>query len=135
MGFFSKTCAKTNLPVMTEMVGIPDLSDVVALLPNGSRIVGSYDGYGRIGPISLIDDGIFEDAKFVLKRFYNGESFEELGESHNELGQGYFHDDDLLHAWLKQGGFKTYKDYVEAYNKVDDDASKDNPQDRQGLAD
>ena len=49
MGYFSKCCAKTHLPVVVESLGIPHLNNVVALLPDGRKFEGSYDGYGRVG--------------------------------------------------------------------------------------
>ena len=33
MGFTSKCCAKTNLPVLNQYKGHPEFSEVVALLP------------------------------------------------------------------------------------------------------
>ena len=35
MGYFSKTCAKTHLPVVVQTLGIPHLNNVVALLQIG----------------------------------------------------------------------------------------------------
>jgi hypothetical protein len=57
-----------------------------------------------------------EGAKFVAERFYKGESFAQLGKSGNEPGQGQFHDAALVKRWYKEGGFKSYRDYVNAYN-------------------
>ena len=53
MGFFSKTCAKTHLPIVSHYKDIPRLSEVVALLPNGKKFTGSYDGYGRVAGTGL----------------------------------------------------------------------------------
>jgi len=65
MGFFSKTCAKTNLPVVADSLPYDELNVVIALLPNGDKLEGSYDGYGRINDIELpMDD--WEEIKFVL---------------------------------------------------------------------
>jgi hypothetical protein len=40
MGFFSKTCAKTHLPVVHDGRGFLELSEVVALYPDGRRLTG-----------------------------------------------------------------------------------------------
>ena len=68
MGYFSKTCAKTNLPVVHSDRGYPALNNVVALLPNGTKITGSYDGYGRVNGTELHDE--WDDVKFVLTQHY-----------------------------------------------------------------
>ena len=110
MGFFSKTCAKTNLPVVADCKGFPKLNEIVVLLPNGTKLEGSYDGYGRVGGVSLMPDGYIEqewDAiKFVLKWKYEGESYKDLGMSHDELAQGYFMSDTFLKVCMEEGSFK-----------------------------
>ena len=50
MGFFSKCCAKSHLPVINpHRSGYPSLTEVVVLLPRGKKMEGVYDGYGRVG--------------------------------------------------------------------------------------
>lgn len=53
MGFFSYDCKECGHPLLCRQAtdaGINDwMSDAVALGPDGSRILGEYDGYGRIG--------------------------------------------------------------------------------------
>lgn len=124
MGFFSKTCAKTNLPVVADCKGLPRLNEIVVLLPNGKKLEGSYDGYGRVGGISLMPNGYIEkewDAiKFVLKDKYAGESYKELGESGDELAQGYFMSDRFLLYCMKVGSFASYADYKKAMYKYGD---------------
>ena len=116
MGYFSKTCAKTNLPVVANSVPYDELNLVIALLPNGDKLEGSYDGYGRINDIELpMDD--WEEIKFVLKKHYNGEQYHELGESHREMGQGFFLSPAFLKLCIKKGGFKDYPAYERAFNK------------------
>ena len=124
MGFFSKTCAKTHLPVITiQKDGFNQFKSVVALFPDGKKLVGDYDGYGRVGGISVIDDDYTEKkwnaVKFVLQRHYNDEKYEELGKSGNELGQGYFMDNNFLLycATVKRDGFKNYAQYKAAFKK------------------
>jgi hypothetical protein len=124
MGFFSKTCAKTHLPVVAQCKDLPRLNEIVVLLPNGKKLEGSYDGYGRVGGVDLMPDGYVEkewDAiKFVLKEKYNNESYEELGMSGDELAQGYFMSDRFLKICLDEGSFKNYSAYKKAIQKYGD---------------
>ena len=121
MGFFSFTCAKTQLPILASTSWDEKYSKVVVLDEDGSKLKGIYDGYGRvmgnIGEVELdyadVEGG---NVKLVLQKFYNGESFEALGKSHSDPGQGHFHDEEKIEAWYKQGGFKDYKDMILAYN-------------------
>jgi hypothetical protein len=124
MGFFSKTCAKTNLPVVAQCKDLPFLNEIVVLYPNGKKLEGSYDGYGRVNGIDLLPDGYVEkkwdSLKFVLKGKYEGETYKELGKSGDELAQGYFMSDRFLLHCLKVGSFKTYADYKKAMEKYGD---------------
>lgn len=95
MGFFSKKCAVSKIPVMSSYVGAPVLSDVVALTPNGSVVRGTYDGYGRING----EDIDFESVKLVLAPFYTGQTYGELGKSPWDDGQGYFYGDDEVDGY------------------------------------
>lgn len=124
MGFFSKCCAKTNLPVVNQYKGYPDfpeLCEVVALTPDGRIIKGSYDGYGNVDgeDVRETPDGrwIWEAVKFVLKDQYNGETYNELPKSHDELGQGHFMDDEFLRFCKEKGSFKNRAAYVRAFKK------------------
>jgi hypothetical protein len=119
MGFFSKTCSVSHLPVLADALGIMELSEVVALLPGGKQYVGIYDGYGRIDGHSLCEADEFETAKFVLKKFWTNQRFEDIGPSHREPGQGFFHDRELLKQWLAQGGFPSHDEYSTAYYAED----------------
>lgn len=103
---------------MSELALMPELSDVVVLLPNGERVKGSYDGYGRVGSRDLMDEGAFDEAKFVLSKFYQEEKFEDLGPSHFDPGQGWFHDDTALKNWLSQGGFPSQEAFLRAFNGI-----------------
>lgn len=121
MGFFSKCCAKTNLPIVTQYKGFPEFSDVVALTPDGRIIKGSYDGYGRVDDEDLREtpEGkwIWEKVKFVLAPHYNGEKYNELPKSHDELAQGYFMDEEFLKHCKEVGSFKNRAAYVRAFKK------------------
>ena len=129
MGFFSKTCAKTNLPVIHHgywgdwHTKHPDFFNVVVLYPDGRKVEGDYDGYGRVGEIELCPGGyneeLWDSRKFVLKKHYAGESYEDLGRSHDEMAQGHFMAEDfiLYCKMLKPKGFKDYSGYKRAFQK------------------
>ena len=124
MGFFSKTCAKTNLPVVADCKGFPKLNEIVVLYPDGTKLEGSYDGYGRVNDIDLLPDGYEEDKwdalKFVLKWKYEGETYKQLGKSHDELAQGYFMSDTFLKICIEEGSFKNYSEYKKAMKQYGD---------------
>ena len=124
MGFFSKTCAKTHLPVCAApFKGDDFFCDVVALLPDGKKIVGAYDGYGNVGGHSLFDnyaDDHFDLVKFVLAHAYNGETYADLGESGREMGQGFFMSQRFLDYCKKKKSFKDYAEYAKAFDKYAD---------------
>lgn len=130
MGFFSKTCAKTNHPVIHHGYGddwhrnYPEFFEVVVLYPNGKKIEGTYDGYGNVDGVSLCgeeyDHKLWEKLKFVLKKHYAGETYEELGKSRDELGQGHFMAEDFIKycAIVQSDGFKSYDAYKRAFKKL-----------------
>jgi hypothetical protein len=124
MGFFSKTCAKTHLPIVHEGRGFPELSDVTVLFPDGRIIAGSYDGYGRVDGVDLCPDGYDERTwnriKFVLTFAYDGEKYKDLGRSRDELGQGHFMADEFLRHCLEVKKFATFKDYKTAFQQLAD---------------
>ena len=121
MGFFSKCCAKTHLPVVVDVLGIPHLNNVVALTPDGRKFEGSYDGFGRVNGESLVEseDGefIWPKVKFVLRDYYSGEAYGDLGKSGDEKAQGYFMDKAFLHYCIMHGPFKNYAGYSRAFKK------------------
>jgi hypothetical protein len=121
MGYFSKTCAKTNLPVVVEAVNIPQLNLVVALYPDGRKLEGSYDGYGRVGGQDLMTEyteSEWKKIKFVLQNKYEGETYDSLGKSGNELGQGYFMAKKFLHHSILKGSYKDYAEYKKTFKKL-----------------
>jgi hypothetical protein len=133
MGFFSKTCAKTNLPVIHHGYGDdwhanhPEFSEVVVLYPDGRKVEGKYNGYGQVlsleGEVDLCPDGyteeLWDSLKFVLKKYYAGESYQDLGNSFDEMGQGHFMAEDfiLYCKTLKPEGFKDRAEYTRAFQK------------------
>ena len=99
MGFFSWQCAKSNKPVMAEVAvqGTPwaFACDVIVLFNNGDRLSGTYDGYGRVDNFELLDYSE-ERWRMVIKRFYQGETFEQLPRNKYDQGQGFFYSDEEL---------------------------------------
>jgi hypothetical protein len=122
MGFFSKVCVKTNKPVVHQMRGFPALSEVVALYPDGRKIKGFYDGYGRVDGEDLCPDGYdektWDSIKFVLAYAYDGEEWKDLPKSRDELAQGHFMDDKFLRHCESIFGFKNYAEYVRAFKTM-----------------
>jgi hypothetical protein len=117
MGFFSKTCAKTHLPVVAEPVGITKLNRVVALLPDGRKFTGSYDGYGRVDGHDEVAEA-WDKVKFVLEAYYEGETYDDLGNSGPELAQGFFMSKDFLHYCLLKGPFKNRAEYTRTFKRL-----------------
>jgi hypothetical protein len=115
MGFFSKTCAKTFMPIVAELRGYPRFHNVVALRPNGEIVEGVYDGYGRVNNVELHDD--WDKVKFVLSSAYNGESYNDLGKSGSELAQGWFMDNQFLLFCAMRDSFKSYAEYKKYFKK------------------
>jgi hypothetical protein len=119
MGLFSWVCCKSNLPVMNDMVAPPEQSRVVVLMKHGEKIVGSYDGYGRVDGEDVADDMVCNRARMVLEKFYDAsDAFDSLSENQPEPGQGHFLDADFVDTIYAKGGFKSYDEYFEAYNRM-----------------
>jgi hypothetical protein len=118
MGFFSKTCAKTHLPIVHNMRGYPELCNVVALLKDGGKVEGEYDGYGNVGGIDVAGD--WDSVKLILSRSYDNEGYDEVGESGREDAQGHFMSDKFLDHCIKVGSFKSRKDYDKSFKKLAD---------------
>jgi hypothetical protein len=122
MGFFSKVCVKTNKPVVHQLRGFPALSEVVALYPDGRKITGSYDGYGRVDGEELCPNGydekVWNSVKFVLINVYEGEEWKDLPKSRDELAQGHFMDDKFLRHCQSITGFKDYAEYKRVFKTM-----------------
>jgi hypothetical protein len=121
MGYFSKTCATTHLPVVVPEIGIPQLNLVVALFPDGRKLEGAYDGYGRVGGHDLMaeySDSEWNKIKFVLQNKYEGEDYDNLGKSGNELAQGFFMARKFLQHSILKGSYKDYAEYKRTFKKL-----------------
>jgi len=129
MGMFSCTCAKTNLPVLANVSWPAPYCEVVCLARDGTVSRGQYDGYGNVGTDAGEDIEVFDEIsagrmKLVLAKFYNGESFRQLGKSVDDPGQGHFYDEESIKAWWAQGGFPDVKALYAAYRNPPDEAAK-----------
>jgi hypothetical protein len=123
MGFFSKTCAKTHMPIVNIHKGFPRFHTIVALTPDGKVMEGIYDGYGRVNDVDILEDMNMDDwdkVKFVLRDSYKGEKYHELGKSRDELGQGWFMSDKFLLFCAMRDGFKSYAEYKKYFKKYAD---------------
>lgn len=99
MGFFSWQCAKSKKPVMAEM-GVHNTpwrfaSEVIVLFKDGDRISGTYDGYGHVDGLELLDYRE-QDWRMVIRDYYDGETFAQLEPNGYDRGQGWFYSDDDL---------------------------------------
>lgn len=99
MGFFSWQCAKSNKPVMAEVAvqgtSWEFASKVIVLFKNSDSMHGTYDGYGRIDGLELID--LPQDHwRMVIEKYYNGEKFDQLEKNPWDQGQGFFYSDEEL---------------------------------------
>jgi hypothetical protein len=115
MGFFSKCCAKSQLPIIASWRNWPELSRVVVLQPRRRPLIGVYDGYGRVD-FETIEN--FDRAKFVLAKHYKGEAYGDLPRSHDELAQGYFMSDKFLAYCVEAGSFKNRAEYLRVFKRL-----------------
>ena len=72
--------------------------------------------------IDLCPDGYDHDLwlklKFVLADAYEGETYKDLGKSHDELGQGFFMDKKFLNHCMLKGSFQNHAEYKKAFKKL-----------------
>lgn len=92
MGFYSYACAKTGLPILAGQPHLGERENVashaVLLMPNGDRLTGVYDGFGNLGSHEIGDLMDSQKGKLVLKHFYKGEGYDQLGKSRPDPAQG-----------------------------------------------
>lgn len=107
MGFFSWRCASSNIPVMAEdaVRNTPWViaCRVIVLFRDGSRIIGTYDGYGRVynesHEVDLMD---YDESQWRMSILscYSSETFEQLKPNKHDRGQGFFYSDEELTDFL-----------------------------------
>ena len=112
MGCFSWTCAKSNLPICSQNLGYDAAhGEIVVIAEDGIVIRGAYDGYGHVLGTSLYE--LEAEVKLVLVKYYDGESYDELGRSRHAPCQG-----TPDYQWLKEahdrGGFERHELYLRA---------------------
>lgn len=103
MGFFSWRCAASDRPVMAEdaVRNTPwaIACRVVVLFRDGGRIIGTYDGYGRVynesREVDLMDYSE-SDWRMAILCYYSSQSFDQLKPNKHDRGQGFFYSDQDL---------------------------------------
>lgn len=124
MGFFSYTCAKSNLPILagTSWGDRPEATTVVVVFKDGrSAVHGQYDGYGRVDGVEVMEDIESGRAKMVLRKYWQQERFSGLGKNENEPGQGHFHDEQFIDELYSAGPLPSARDYYAALQKYEGD--------------
>ena len=105
MGFFSWNCNGCGKSITADTGGLKDdapfnPSECVALLPNGTIISGTYDGYGRIDDFEIVNyDGEVE--------LWHRHCWEEAGKPSYSKPSSYAND---------QGFFLNKEEWDEFYN-------------------
>lgn len=94
MGLFSWDCKHCLHPLIAPFNAESKnrwMSDVVALLPNGSRLVGEYDGYGRVNGTDILDIGgepeVYHEA--CWRAAGSPQKFTEASRNANDQGHFY----------------------------------------------
>lgn len=110
MGFFSQDCNGCGHPALSSMATQDKndwMSHVVALQPNGSIIMGEYDGYGRVAEV---DYAIGDGATVYHHRCWveAGKPTDYAGPSEGSADQGWFFDDNA-HNWASPAEAKAHR--------------------------
>jgi hypothetical protein len=109
-------------PLCTIAGAFLNFPRVVALYPDGRRLTGFYDGYGRVDGEELCpggyDEEVWDKLKFVLRFAYEGEDYKKLGRSRDELAQGHFMADEFLRHCLEVKSFPSFKEYKTAFKTL-----------------
>lgn len=100
MGFFSFDCKECGHPMLCNYSSDEEINgwmkEAVVLEPNGSRLIGEYDGYGRVGGSSYADGDIGDDAVWLHQACWEVAGKPERdafdGPSDHSADQGYFFD-------------------------------------------
>lgn len=91
MGNFSYSCGVCSQEVLHgHMPGYTKFTKAIVMWPNGDRMSGEYDGYGRIGGgPNLVEQ--LGDWKVVHQCCYNDQPYEEMKHGpHNAPDQGFW---------------------------------------------
>lgn len=122
MGMFSKLCVISNTPLVAAM-SHPPLSHGVAIFPDDTVIKGDYDGYGRLGDVSLSHVGPNEDydeerwasVKLMHAEHYTGQKYADLPECRDDPYQGHFYpwDNNDVEYAMKEKVFETPQDWID----------------------
>ena len=97
MGFFSWDCKACNHPALSSMAVDTInawMNKVVVLHSNGSRLIGEYDGYGRVDGAEILE--IMESDEVELWHYacwVKSGKPEYSGPSHYSDDQGWFFDE------------------------------------------
>jgi hypothetical protein len=124
MGFFSWKCSECSSPIISEYAieGVDRLSPLTKaslLLKDGKIVEGTYDGYGRIGDVDLVVAssivcGFSEDRDTAIHSYFENQfpvrvvhsqclkdkKYDDVNDSENDPGQGYFYGDEDLDEFL-----------------------------------
>jgi len=96
MGFFSWNCKGCGHPMLSEGATNEDnawMQDVVAMLDNGSRVTGKYNGYGRADGQEMDPYGSSEVECWHKACWEKAERPEYTGDSEPAEDQGWFFED------------------------------------------
>lgn len=96
MGFFSWQCTVCDVSLRSIYATTDkDQIESVALMPNGSLIMGDYDGYGRIGGVDILNHASGKPECYHKKCWVKAGKPETWTEpSEHAQDQGYFYDED-----------------------------------------
>lgn len=105
MGLFSQDCNACDESIKSPYdlpEGIAWQNEAVVFLPNGSMVIGKYDGYGRITVDDgvVVEDAIGFDSKATVyhRRCWDahGRPVGYQGPSRDSADQGFFYDHEPL---------------------------------------
>lgn len=123
MGFFSFLCKECGHPLLCVQAtdkGINDwMTQAVALTPRGGRVIGEYDGYGRVADCEDPDNtACLHEACWEVAGKPEWSHYGSVSE--HAPDQGFFFDDgahDLIDPRIKEGREDLLKKGVEARTK------------------
>ncbi len=98
MGFFSWDCKSCGHPMICPNAVNEDginkwMTKVVVMASNGSRLIGNYDGYGRVDDRDIVEFDRNEPCCYHQACWESEGRPEYDGPSLSSLDQGWFFDD------------------------------------------